>query len=71
MKYEYITYSPELKGFVNKKPDPIAVLEKLNEYGSAGWELIAITALSGNTGASYGAATSGLLYTFKRPYEHA
>lgn len=65
--FEYTTYEPELKGFVKKKPDPVAILEDLNKLGAEGWELVAITPIAGNTGSSYGASTAALLYTFKRP----
>jgi hypothetical protein len=64
-KFEYMQFVPEMKGFVTKKAAP-DTLEKINAFGAEGWELVAITPIAGTTGASYGASTAALVYTFKR-----
>jgi hypothetical protein len=65
MKYEYKTWTPELKGFIQKKPKEDIDTE-LNKLGSDGWELIAVVPITSNMGTSYGGTTGSLVYYFKR-----
>lgn len=65
MQYEYKIIIPKTSGFFTKKPAEAAETE-LNELGSQGWELVAVVPLQGASARTYGGATNGFAYHFKR-----
>jgi len=67
-KFEYMQFAPKMeKGFLSKSFDANLLSKQLNELGAEGWELVSTFSISGNAGiASYGAATVGVVFIFKR-----
>jgi hypothetical protein len=65
MKYQYMTYTPELKTFISKKPAENIEIE-LKKLKSEGWELITVVPIFSNMETSYGGTTGSLVYYFKR-----
>lgn len=59
-KFEYKTVVIEPTGFWTKKFLPENLDKTMNEYGSAGWELVCVESYT-QTGSTY-----RLIYTFKR-----
>ena len=43
------------------------LVQKLREFGDAGWELVSAVPLSGGTGDNFAGFTSNVIWTFKRP----
>jgi len=65
--FEYYTYSaPMTQGLTKKSFDIKKMHSEIEELGSAGWELCATIPISGNTGISWGAATAGVVFIFKK-----
>lgn len=64
-KWEYTIIFSEVKGLINKKPDP-TMQDRMNVLGENGWELVSFTPMSGNTITAFGAATSNFILVFKR-----
>jgi hypothetical protein len=69
MKWEYLTISIEAKGIWNKKFNEKASVEKLNELGAEGWELVSVTPIERTGTWSHQVATYAFAFIFKRPQQ--
>jgi hypothetical protein len=67
MKWEYITISIEAKGVWNKNFNEKASVEKLNQLGAEGWELVSVTPIERTGAWTQKAATYAFAFIFKRP----
>jgi len=67
MKWEYLTISLEAKGVWTKNLNEEKTLEKLNELGKDGWELVSVTPISRTGVWTQREATYAFSFIFKRP----
>lgn len=51
------------------KKDTKTPMDTINEYGAAGWELVAVTPIATDTGDAYAGITHEVLFTFKKPID--
>lgn len=66
-KFEYMQIAPKMdKGIMAKSFDLVKLSVEFNKLGEDGWELVQTINISGNTGVSWGAATTGVVFIFKR-----
>jgi len=66
--FEYMSWTPKLEGFVNKKPKE-NIDEELTCLGLQRWELVSIITTTANMGTSFGGTTGAIIYYFKREKE--
>jgi len=69
MKWEYLTISIEAKGVWNKNLNEKASVEKLNQLGAEGWELVSVTPISRTGVWTKQEATYAFSFIFKRPQQ--
>ncbi len=67
MKWEYMTISIEAKGVWNKNFNEKMSLQRLNELGQEGWELISVTPVERTGVFTQKSATYAFAFIFKRP----
>lgn len=66
MKWEYMTISMEAKGIWNKNFNEKESIEKLNELGSEGWELLSTVPIERTGKFTQYSATYAFAFVFKR-----
>ena len=65
MKWEYKVVTPKMEGWITKRVSAETYRE-LDELGAQGWELVAVTPVTANTGTSWGGTTASFVFFFKR-----
>lgn len=64
-RFEYFSFTPEMKGWINKTPAE-DIDRELNRLGSERWELVSVVPVISNKGTSFGGTTHSFVYYFKR-----
>lgn len=67
MKWEYLTISIEAKGVWNKNINEKSSVEKLNQLGADGWELVSVVPIERTGKWTQKEATYAFAFIFKRP----